>query len=60
MVERLNGIQEVRGSTPLVSTKRNVYAHSAFASELETDLSVSFLFSGILLSVFVLAAATVG
>ena len=27
MVERLNGIQEVRGSTPLVSTKRDVYAH---------------------------------
>ena len=29
------------------STKRDVYAHSAFMSELETALSVSFSFSGI-------------
>ena len=27
MVERLNGIQEVRGSTPLVSTKRELSEH---------------------------------
>ena len=25
LVERLNGIQEVRGSTPLISTKRYLY-----------------------------------
>ena len=27
LVERLNGIQKVRGSTPLVSTITGVYAH---------------------------------
>ena len=48
---RLNGIQKVRGSNPLSSTKRDVYAHSAFMSELETALSVSFSFSGIFVHV---------
>ncbi len=47
LVERLNGIQEVDGSSPFISTKRDVYAHSAYVSELETALSVSFSFSGI-------------
>ena len=39
------------GTNPVISTKRDVYAHSAFTSELETALSVSFSFSGIFVHV---------
>ena len=59
MVERLNGIQEVRGSTPLISTKRDVYAHFVFMSELEAALSVSFSFSGHFLGVLAVVAVSV-
>ena len=43
-----NVVITVKGANLTNTTKRDVYAHSAFTSELETALSVSFSFSGIL------------
>lgn len=42
-----------RGSTPLTSTRRGIYAHPASTSELESALSVSFSFSGISWAAFI-------